>query len=191
MIIAGDGYAYLAYSYRDVEWEDVGQPEHVMVVRVNTSGVYDTIKVMDFLTTEPDDDFYLTGNMITNADQGILLSWSAPEPGGWKTHMVVTTGASASEVSVPSVPGQDYAGAVLQAQDGSFIGMTSTSDNWNMNSFDTTGNVRWVVPGYCPMIATADGGVIAQGYDLNSYSCTGPVVTFDQNGNATGQIGSL
>jgi hypothetical protein len=33
--------------------------------------------------------------------------------------------------------------------------------------------------------------VIAQGYDLASYSCTGPVVTFDQNGNATGQMASL
>jgi hypothetical protein len=56
MIIAGDGYAYVAYSYRDNDWDrDTGQPVHVMVVRVNTSGVYDTMKVMDFRTLAPDD----------------------------------------------------------------------------------------------------------------------------------------
>jgi hypothetical protein len=45
------------------------------------------------------------------------------------------------------------------------------------------------------MIATADGGVIAQGYVLDlddwSASCSGPTVTFDQNGNATGQMANL
>jgi hypothetical protein len=195
MIIAGDGYAYVVYSYRDNGWWDYngGQPEHVMAVRVNTSGVYDTINVLDFLVASPSDDFYLTGNVITNADQGIVITWSAPEPEGEKAHMVVTTGASAGEVSAPTVPGQwGEAYPALQAQDGSFIGTVSTGDTISMISFDATGNVRWSMPGYCPMIATADGGVIAQGYvvdpDSWSASCSGPTVTFDQNGNATGQM---
>jgi hypothetical protein len=193
MIIAGDGYAYVVYSYLDNGWWDYdgGQPEHVMAVRVNTSGVYDTIKVLDFLVASPDDDFVLTGDMITNADQGIVITWSAPEPGGWKAHMVVTTGASASEVSVPTT--QDDVGVVpmLQLQDGSFVGTTDDGGS-SMIAFDGTGKVRWSVPGYyCPKIATADGGVIAQIYDPDNLICTGPAVTFDQNGNATGQMASL
>jgi hypothetical protein len=46
-----------------------------------------------------------------------------------------------------------------------------------MVSFDAAGNVRWIVPNDCPQIATADGGVIGQSG-----------ITYDQNGNATGQV---
>jgi hypothetical protein len=46
-----------------------------------------------------------------------------------------------------------------------------------MVAFDATGNVRWVVPNEQPQIATADGGVVGQSG-----------ITYDQNGNATGQI---
>jgi len=136
----------------------------------------------------------MRGNMITNGDQGIVLTWAAPEPEDWKSHMVVTTGASASEVNSPTT--QDDVGVVpmLQLQDGSFVGTTDDGGS-SMIAFDATGKVRWVVPGYCPMIATADGGVIAQGYVLDlddwSASCSGPTVTFDQNGNATGQMAAL
>jgi hypothetical protein len=47
-----------------------------------------------------------------------------------------------------------------------------------MVAFDASGNVRWIVPNETPQIATADGGVIGQSG-----------ITYDQNGNATGQIG--
>jgi hypothetical protein len=46
-----------------------------------------------------------------------------------------------------------------------------------MAAFDASGNVRWSVPNEYPQIATADGGVIGQSG-----------ITYDQNGNATGQI---
>jgi hypothetical protein len=49
--------------------------------------------------------------------------------------------------------------------------------NTNMVAFDTSGNVRWAVPNDTPMIATADCGVIGQAGN-----------TYDQSGNATGQI---
>jgi hypothetical protein len=49
-----------------------------------------------------------------------------------------------------------------------------------MVAFDASGNVRWVVPNDQPQIATADGGVIGQSG-----------TTYDQNGNATGQLGAL
>jgi len=53
-----------------------------------------------------------------------------------------------------------------------------STDNYryNMVAFDTTGNVRWMVPNEQPRIATADGGVIGQSG-----------ISYDQNGNATGQ----
>jgi hypothetical protein len=49
-----------------------------------------------------------------------------------------------------------------------------------MVSFDASGNVRWIVPNDQPQIATADGGVIGQSG-----------ITYDSDGNATGQGGSL
>jgi hypothetical protein len=59
-----------------------------------------------------------------------------------------------------------------------------------MFAFDASGNLRWMAPNYEPKIATADGGVIAQACD--SWDCReGTVVTFDKNGNATGQLASL
>jgi hypothetical protein len=59
-----------------------------------------------------------------------------------------------------------------------------------MVAFDEFGTVRWIVPGYQPQIATADGGVIAQAYDPVTEDFTGSIVTFDQNGNVTGQMAS-
>jgi hypothetical protein len=46
-----------------------------------------------------------------------------------------------------------------------------------MIAFDASGTARWIVPNETPQIATADGGVIAQSG-----------ITYDQNGNATGQV---
>ena len=74
---------------------------------------------------------------------------------------------------------------VLQAQDGSFVG---TSED-GMVAFDAGGNMGWAVPGRCPQIATADGGVVAQAPGMwGCYDATGPGFTFDANGNATGMI---
>jgi hypothetical protein len=126
--------------------------------------------------------------MITNADQGILLTWTwypLSQPEG---QMAVTTGTGVSLVSGPAVPGQgDVVEPVLQAQDGTFIGTVPMADSTtNMIAFDASGNLLWSVAGsYTPQIATADGGVIAVSGD------TGAAVTFDQSGNATGQMASL
>jgi len=60
----------------------------------------------------------------------------------------------------------------------------------NEHSFDASGNVRWSAPGnWQPQIATADGGVIAT--ELDSMNNPIGTVTFDQNGNITGQMASL
>ncbi|HEV2352363.1 MAG TPA: hypothetical protein VG028_21215, partial [Terriglobia bacterium] len=77
---------------------------------------------------------------------------------------------------------------ILQAEDGSYFG----TETWNvvnsyyssMQAFDLSGNVKWSVPGFTPVIATSDGGVIAK-------STTGEYETFDQNGVANGMMASL
>ena len=97
--------------------------------------------------------------------------------------MAATTGASASLVGAPQVPGQGLVSPVLQAQDESFVGTAvqdSNTGNNDMVAFDATGNVRWIVPNEQPQIATDDGGVIGQSG-----------ITYDSNGNATGQVNLL
>ena len=66
---------------------------------------------------------------------------------------------------------------ITQAQDSTFYGAFYNAGNGGMVKFDQSGNVIWSVPNDSPQIATADGGVI--GYSG---------ITYDSNGNATGQI---
>jgi hypothetical protein len=84
-------------------------------------------------------------------------------------------------ISGPLVAGQTGpVQPVLQAQDGSFVGIATTNTGARyMIAFDATGSVRWAVPHESRQIATDDGGVIAQSG-----------ITYDQNGNATGQVGT-
>jgi hypothetical protein len=188
LMVAGDGYAYLPYGYR--EWPSNGHVlNHFRVLRVNSSGTYDNIDILDW-AQGLDDPSFIDGieywaiggiSAITNADQGILLAWAGSDS---TFGMAITTGASASLVRAPQIPGQsDAVVPVLQAQDGSFVGYIWTGPGYTtqyMVAFDATGNVRWSVPNEQPQIATADGGVIGQSG-----------VTYDQNENATGQLGSL
>jgi hypothetical protein len=186
IMIAGDGYAYLPYLDQDflgpvgaVNWVS-----HFMLLRVDSSGNYVRIHVQDWpsLADFQEEGWERSFNMITNADQGIVLTWRLNNPIGIYNGMAVTTGTSASVVSAPSVPGQvTNLVPVLQAQDGSFVGTAGVGDpdnpQNNMVAFDASGNVRWVVQDEQPQIATEDGGVIGQSG-----------TTYDQYGNATGMI---
>jgi len=175
MIVAGDGYAYLPYGW-NADYAYLYMTNHVRVLRVNSAGASDVIQIKDW-PSEMEEGCMMDIGMITNADQGILLTFSAvPAPG---QYMAITTGASATVISGPAVPLSDVS-PVLQAQDGSFVGIMWLDGNQYMIAFDATGSVRWTVPNEQPQIATADGGVIGQFG-----------ITYDQNGNATGQIGSL
>ena len=178
VMIAGDGYAYFPYSY--ITNSETGPPftRQLSVFRVNSSGIYDNIGVFNW-TSWVGDTVSVEASMITNADQGILLTWGVP--GSWP-QMAITTGAVATIVSAPLVPGNKQVYPVLQAQDGSFVGtfFDNNTGNDDMVAFDATGNVRWIVPNETPQIATADGGVIGQSG-----------ITYDQYGNATGMIPSM
>jgi hypothetical protein len=185
LIVAGDGYAYLAYQYAEISdcTPQVSWITHLMLLRVSSSGAYDKIKIVDLPATIgywiPEGSF-MSATLITNADKGVLLSWQI----GWGAGdnpvptdnfgMAVVTGTSVSLVNPLQVPcGNSYVVPVLQAQDGSFVGTACSS---TMVAFDISGNIRWTVPNETPQIATADGGVIGQSG-----------ITYDQNGNATGQ----
>jgi hypothetical protein len=111
-------------------------------------------------------------SLITNADQGVLLSWQTNWTSTSQTYNVATTAAT----NVTSQTTTNYlVQPVLQAQDETFYGTFSTSSGTNMIKFGPSGNVQWSVPD-TPQIATADGGVIgASG------------ITYDSNGNASGE----
>ncbi len=180
VIIAGDGYAYVPSGNREMlgTYED----NHLRLLRVDSSGAYDNINVYDW-TSDISDLFPLEEvGMITNADQGVLLSWSVPTPGMWTPGMAVTTGVDATLVSAPQVTFGAAVVPILQAQDGSFVGTfpDPNVDRSDMIAFDASGNVRWIVPNETPQIATADGGVIGHSG-----------ITYDQNGNATGMMAGL
>jgi hypothetical protein len=183
MIIAGDGYAYVPYQYAVCD-DFISQDFHLGLLRVDSGGAYNNISVFDWslpVGINPCEipQFSEIG-LITNADQGTVLTWETWENGSNQEYMAVTTGASASLVSAPQAPGGGQVVPVLQAQDGSFVGTAQDPNTGNnyMVAFDASGNVRWIVPNETPQIATADGGVIGQSG-----------ITYDQNGNATGQIG--
>jgi hypothetical protein len=157
------------------------------VLRIDSSGNYDAIPV--FTSTcggwagGASHAYVGGGNLITNADQGILLTWEVDgSPEATAQTATITNGAAAT-VGTPQVPGGEQVYPVLQAQDGSFVGTTCQGcapGYGNMVSFDASGNTRWIVPGDTPQIATADGGVIGQSG-----------ITYDQYGNATGMIPNM
>ena len=190
-IIAGDGYAYVPHFTTENVWT-----MHIGLLRIDSSGAYEDIHIADWTdTTHVGDLLSLTTTMITNADQGVLLSWEAGasyyvfglgygQPSGG---MAITTGTGVALMNVPEVGDWPFQ-PVLQAQDGSFVGTVAVGSDQNNNplsdmvSFDQTGAIRWMVPGnYQPQIATADGGLIAT-------DPSGAAYTFDQNGNATGVL---
>jgi len=189
MMIAGDGYAYVPYTYREStgnEDPNAGALNHLMVLRVNSAGASDNIEVYDWTSAYADEIPITLGGTITNADQGVLLTWSALTERAWSLGMATTAGASASLAGAPQVPGRSLVSPVVQAQDGSYVGAywagydADYNSLYNMVSFDAEGNVRWIVPNEQPQIATDDGGVIGTSG-----------ITYDSSGNATGQVSPL
>ena len=184
-IIAGDGYFYFAYTTQE-NLSGSGTVYRIKLLQVDTNGGSATSEVTSWVTIAPYDWSPVEIAMITNADQGVLMSWGHDGVLG----MAVTTGTSVSIVNAPSLPNGGLVVPVLQAQDGSFVGTIAvgpccgpTQDN--LVSFDASGSVGWSVAGnWQPEIATADGGSIAT-------DDSGVAFTFDADGGATGQIGSF
>ena len=188
LIIAGDGNAYVAYRTQEgtagrctYQGADAGEMliNHLMLLRVSSSGAYDRIPVHDWNSCYQELN-NLDAYMISNGDTGVLLTWEQDSIDESPFGMALTNGASSTVAIGAIAPGQQEAVTpVLQAQDGSFVGTVGTANGsfvQSMIAFDSSGNVRWTVPNESPQYATADGGVIGQSG-----------ITYDQNGNATGQ----
>lgn len=158
--------------------------------------------------------------IITNQNQGVLVALTHDDPtycasttitnnspttyggctSGTGSYYTLITTSGSSIVSQTAVPGSiDYIIPILQAQDGTYYGVIDhTGINTDfLGKFDQNGNVQWSVPNYYAVIATADDGVIAQtDYPYNTDPPTSvpyysSAVSFDQNGNQTGQIASV
>ena len=183
-IIAGDGYAYLPYATREIHESETYEDDHLWLLRVNRSGAADFIHVFDW-TSEVCDILCASTSILTNGDQGTVLMFGGRDlnGAGW-TRMALTNGASVSVQSAPEAPGNTgMVKPVLQAQDGSFVGVTEHWDTGSndMVAFDLNANVRWIVPNEVPKMATEDGDVITE---------TG--VVYDQHGAVKGEVdGSL
>jgi len=180
VIIAGDGYAYVPYT----SWDSApfSATSHLHLLRISSSGASNDIAVYDWTYYSPDRVPFQWGNgggMITNGDTGIVLTWMDDQP-----HMAIINGTGASVVNGPEVvPGHGVI-PILQAQDGSFVGTQGWGQESYMVAFDATGGTLWTVPGYYPLIATADGGVIATSDYVSA-------TIFDQNGNAVDQMANM
>jgi hypothetical protein len=217
-IIAGDGYAYFAYTYatsnatQNTESTATAAVLHLMLMRVGTDGSTSKMDVKDWTatsqstgtidqstTTQSGDFPQLQAQVITNADEGVVLSWGYPEEEYCTSYthtdyyngcnneawipaqygLATTSGGSLASLTTTNIPGQvSGITPVLQAQDGTLVGTVAlgTSSTTSMIGFDSSGNVKWSVPNDTPQIATADGGVIgASG------------ITYDSNGNTTGK----
>jgi hypothetical protein len=81
LIVSGDGYAYVVYGWREFTNPDPCfecQLDHMRLLRIDTSGGYQTI-TLGWGTTIEDLSVFGAG-LITNADQGMAVSWTCDSP---------------------------------------------------------------------------------------------------------------
>ena len=216
LIIAGDGYAYVPYLYATSTGGSAATPpngckpgtllyeyyvmtQHLRLLRVGSGGDSYSIPLGDYessysVTTQTASSVNVSSvNLITNADQGVLASWEVDTSVGYSSNTttsafnLATTSGTSVSISPMNVPGQVApVEPVLQRADGSYIGTYQPSTGGAaMLAFTAAGQQLWSQLNYTPQIATAGGGVIAQNIQTNQS------VTFDSNGNQTGQIGNL
>jgi hypothetical protein len=108
-----------------------------------------------------------------------VAAWSATKT------MTITGGSPGTEHDMGLGGQQNSASPVLQAADGSYFGVMQVDDISYLSAFDKDGDVRWRKVGdYQPLIATADGGVIARLAASNGVFR----VMFDDDGNVTSQV---
>jgi hypothetical protein len=201
-IIAGDGYAYYPYYwtvskivYGCQNEETTHSEGHSRIMRVGADGSASEIKVADWAkdTANGVSSGYVPtgpplGTLIANEDQGVLYSWSLclSTPGNPCTAQFtsVTNGSLSTVATGVGAGSSVFIQPILQRTDGSYVGTVYTGSGTAMMAFTSSGQQLWNQPGCTPQIATIDGGVIAQ-------SSSGQSVTFDTNGDQTGQTSPL
>jgi len=188
------------------------ETQHLRLLRAGTGGDSSSIPLGDWYSFEFSSGFNINSksvsvslpSLITNVDQGVLASWevdtieevdvqtqsgiSSSSSSASSFSLATTSGSSVtSNVQVTSVPGQVApVQPILQRADSSYIGTVGIGllpgrvTQSNMIAFTSSGTTLWTQPNETPQIATAGGGVIGSSG-----------TTYDQNGNVTGQLGSL
>jgi hypothetical protein len=93
IIVAGDGYAYVGFGYPELNVACGQVPSfisHLRLLRINSAGAHDIISIQDVPALGcclPSIEV-IAIDTITNADTGVLLSWSARWEGDVDTSSV-------------------------------------------------------------------------------------------------------
>jgi len=221
LMIAGDGYAYLPYMYNITQSTSTAATSgcgesyassgtvHLRLMRVGSGGDSSEVALGDWQWAQAGYDYNWgaqsgsSGNavsatlpsLITNADQGVLASYSLTTgtigSGGTTTtayYLATTSGSGVSSNIQMSVPGQTApVQPILQRQDGNFVGTVGIGPQpgqvtqTNMIAFTTSGAPLLNLSNVTPQIATSDNGVIGS-------PSPGQYVQFDQFGNVISQL---
>jgi hypothetical protein len=232
MIVAGDGYAYVAYwystdTYTNFQCADYSSHRelHLGLLRVSSSGDWSKIMVKDWtadhrVTFSPSNPWAAVSTqngvipslqvagLITNADQGVLLSWGTAsdaycaygDPSGQSGCVAKATQLAVTPVTNGSV-GQDGIIAIsnqsnpvwplLQASDGTYFGTAYGPSDPSTGepganlivAFDQAGHLKYSLPGddYWPDHVDATDNLVAWSDSREA------LLTFDSSGNAIGQ----
>lgn len=149
------------------------------------------VPIIDSSTRTGNIPYLSVSDPITNADQGIALSWGEQSATGTAFVSHLTTANSSSVISQANVnaPGQmrpfDVFWPSLQTSDGSYIGTAGSNGTLYVTALDSNGNQLWsssIGRGSAqPQYVLADGSVVTQQWDSNG---NGPFeVTYDANGS--------
>ncbi len=140
-------------------------------------------RIVTAYTGSAPDPNSLVGTLLTNADQGVLYSWTLSLPQPYPANpittykLTATAGTAVNSTVDVSVPGA--IAPVLQASDGTYFGNVSNSGANLIASFDQAGHVNYSLPGDDYLFDHVDS---AQHLVAWSYSRQA-LVSFDVSGN--------
>jgi uncharacterized protein (TIGR03437 family) len=209
MIVAGDGNAYLSYSFFNLTANVVSPPDpndpnshgscqthtitKLMTVSVSPDGAVNKFPLkqtsndsVNCMLAPTQQDFApppsLQATVVTNADQGAAVFSS--DVCSQQSCTILSLIGQGSLVAQTNFPSESRFVPVLQRADGSYIG----TDNGSLRALDLGGDPLWqqkiqdqngVTIPLNPLYATAGGGIIANSPQLG-------LVMYDQNGIQTG-----
>lgn len=192
IIVAGDQYAYILYSYRAIHTENEISYEtaHLRMVRLNTAGAYNDLNIWDWNVIHPMIGLpEIRAHVISNADSGTLVTWTGipwcddvcPEDGDEESYtqrfgMAVTAGTVVTPISSSSIADQSTEIVpVLESAGGKFVGTVQLGEERtpHMISFDADGDLLWSVVDEEPVALTTGGTVVTQSGNIYNSSGIG------------------
>jgi hypothetical protein len=220
IIVAGDGYAYVPYSYQAFHSEEPDNgyiTVHLRLIRLDSGGTYDMLTVWDWTDVDPEAcGTQLFANIITNADTGTLLTWRGEglycaRPANAAPIRLRSQAVGARKV--PAFPQTDEDPSIVSHG----MAITEGASVTQVTSPSIPDQATVIVP----VLQAQDGtfvGTVQTGEDFTSYmiafnasgnllwsveeeqpavaTADGGVIAqsgaiYDQTGSATGQLGNL